>query len=1560
MSESERIPTSTRRQLERRAIQLQAAAEVSRAVSSILDPDELIQQVVDLIRERFDLYYAGLFLVDTDPAGESGEWAVLRAGTGEAGRQMMEQGHKLEIGGTSMIGWCVANQQARIALDVGVEAVRFDNPLLPETRSELALPLISRGQVLGAMTVQSAQEAAFTAADIATLQTMADQVAIAIENARLFDEAQRRAATLSSLYQIGREVSATLELDATLNMIVESTAHLVQADKSIILLVNVEEKRLIKAVGHGYSPELAEWFTYQEFADGISGWVLREGRPTISEDVRTDPRNTGLALEKAREEDGPRSIAVAPLLVKGRAIGTLTAVNKADQPAFTKDALTLITMFADQAAIAVDNARLFQERDQRITELAILNEMSQVLSAVLEMDDLLATVHQHVSHLFDTTNFYIAVYEEGSEEWTSIFELEHGQPQPRTRYKVGAGVTGYIIRTRQPVLLRNQQEGIAFEEERGIETLGPQSRSWMGVPLIAADRVVGVMAIQSYEQEHLYDDQDLALFSTIAAQVAVAIENLRLLEETRRRARQQEVVNEIGQAVSSALELDELLETVHQQVNRLFDTTNFYIALYRQDTDEWAAPLHLERGQRQPLAWRKVEAGLTGHIIRSHQPILLRSVEENTAFKESQGVEPVGEQAKSWMGVPLIAADQVVGVMAIQSYEQERLYGEQDLALFSTIADQVATAFENLRLLEEARRRAQELEVINEVGRATASVLELDAVLHQIVDITKSRFGHYFVDIALVEGEQIVFRGGSTIGDSDVRFEPDHMALDLHGPGLVSEAARTGQPVLVNDVRNDPRYVFIPELADTCSELAVPIEVKGRVIGTLDVQSDRPFAYDQADVALLQSLASQVGMAIQNARLFEAERRRTTQMQALRETAQVITSTLRQEDVFTRILEQLQAVVDYDSVALWLREGPRLRVAAGRGFPNLDELLTFAVNIADNPLFAELEETRQPLIIDDTLQDERFLALGGTTYVRSWLGVPLVMQDEMIGSITIDRHEPRGYTPKDGQLAMAFAGQAAVAVENARLFNDELQARTLLGQRIQELDCLNDIGRRIDENPPVPEFLQWVAERIPPAMRYPDVCLAAIEFNGQVYGPPEAMNQPCQIVQGLRVGGERVGPVYISYTEEHDFIDEESALLGDIVRRVSGYVENARLIQETQERVQAMSALYRAVQSVSVEFDLDTLTERLVDEACHLVEADYGVLATLDPDTGSVLYFKTAGIEKGRCPLTELPQGKGLLKLLLEGQTVRVDDLREHPSFSGDLPAGHLPIVSFLGLPLVYQNQVRGLLGVSNRATGRTFDQADEDLLGTFVAQATVTLENARLFQETQSALAQTGALYEASRAITAARSPEEIVAALVEHIDHTNLDRIIVALVVGTSEGHPLVEVQGVWDRAGQERPGRRFSSAMIPMLSEVGPQDIILVNDLATDPEIDETSRATFQYLGVQSVAVLPISTGQQPLGWLLLATTTAPREFTAERVRPFVVLAGQAAVALESQRLLIEAERRARREQIIREITAKMRASTDLDTILNTAVRELNTALGTSRTFVHLGTGPEPRGE
>jgi len=171
---------------QKRAIHLETSAEISRAAASILDPEELMQATVDLIRDRFNVYHTSLFLLD-----EQGEWAVVRASTGAVGQQMVAQPHKLRVGGDSMVGWVCAHRQPRVALDVGADAIHFDNPLLPYTRSEMVLPLVVGERILGALDVQSSEENAFDDDDVRSLQGLADLIAVALENAGLFAATRR-------------------------------------------------------------------------------------------------------------------------------------------------------------------------------------------------------------------------------------------------------------------------------------------------------------------------------------------------------------------------------------------------------------------------------------------------------------------------------------------------------------------------------------------------------------------------------------------------------------------------------------------------------------------------------------------------------------------------------------------------------------------------------------------------------------------------------------------------------------------------------------------------------------------------------------------------------------------------------------------------------------------------------------------------------------------------------------------------------------------------------------------------------------------------------------------------------------------------------------------------------------------------------------------------------------------------------------------------------------------------------------------------------------------------
>jgi signal transduction histidine kinase len=361
--------------LQHRSTQLQTAAEVSKSASMILDPEDLINQTVHLIQERFGFYYVGLFLLD--PASD---YAVLRAGTGEAARKMLEAGHKLKVDGPSMVGWCTAHGEARIAFDVGEEAIRFENPFLPETRSEMALPLVSRGRCIGALTAQSTEQDAFSREDVAVLQTMADQVAIAIENARLLEGERRRIAELEALRQATLSLTSSLELQPVLEAILEHTLRLVSADNTHVFLYSDGQLTFGAAMWAGG----AKRETYPEpRPQGLTYAVAHSGEPIVIPNVDSH------ALFQDRQWGG--AVAGFPLRVGDDVCGVMNVAFE-EPHVFSQDELRMLELLADQAAIAIHNARLHQQVRRHADELAA------ALAQQEELDRLKGEFVQNVSH----------------------------------------------------------------------------------------------------------------------------------------------------------------------------------------------------------------------------------------------------------------------------------------------------------------------------------------------------------------------------------------------------------------------------------------------------------------------------------------------------------------------------------------------------------------------------------------------------------------------------------------------------------------------------------------------------------------------------------------------------------------------------------------------------------------------------------------------------------------------------------------------------------------------------------------------------------------------------------------------------------------------------------------------------------------------------------------------------------------------------------------------------------------------------------------------------------
>jgi GAF domain-containing protein len=561
------------RRMERRALQLQTAAEVSHVASSILEVDELIQRVVDLVRERFDLYHVGLFLVE---GGESGEArAALRAATGKAGQTMLEQGYGVTVGGDSVIERCITTKQGCIALDIGEDAVKFENPLLPDTRSELALPLISRDEAIGALTIQSAERSAFGEEDVIGLQTMADQLTNAIVNARLFEEVRERADELAVLQEIARAMTATLDMDGLLGDIHHHTSRLMDTTNLYIALYNAQRDEV--SFPFYAEGERIGRVGSRQAGNGLTEYVIRTGEPLlIKEDIAAQVAELGVELIGQTAQ----SWLSAPMLVSDQVIGVIAVQSYTTPRTYNEHHSELLSAIASQAAVAIQNARLFEQAQIRTKELAVLNELGQILAARLSLDEVLEEVYRGANDLLDATNFYVALYDPVKDEVSFPYDASEEKEDRFLTLPADQGVTGYIIRHRTGVLIgENLSERLA---EMGVEMVGKPAVSWLGVPIMLGREVLGVMGVQSYTTPNAYDAHDRDLLTALANQTAIAIQNAHLFEQARAGAERERYVRATTDRIRRGIDRETIMRTTLEELGQMLGADQSVIRLGTQ------------------------------------------------------------------------------------------------------------------------------------------------------------------------------------------------------------------------------------------------------------------------------------------------------------------------------------------------------------------------------------------------------------------------------------------------------------------------------------------------------------------------------------------------------------------------------------------------------------------------------------------------------------------------------------------------------------------------------------------------------------------------------------------------------------------------------------------------------------------------------------------------------------------------------------------------------------------------------------------------------------------
>ncbi len=904
------------KRVEEHTAEIREAVGVGQVIAAAGSLEEITRLVSRLIPSRLGFLASRLFLVD-----ESGRYLVEQVAREEGGGS--EKGLRVAVGSSSILGWAAQNKLLRVASQTGEDPLQIEKALVEGAQSQVVIPLLVRDTLVGVLDIQGEQVGTFDDwSVVAVLQILANQIAVAVQNARRFQTAQFGVEDVSELYRRSYQVTQA-----------QSEAEVVAAVKQVF----------------SHSPYLSLYL----LADG-DGLRLETGFDPLSREEGAFPGRVSIPIRDLEDylasgpfiADGPRlqalpyelvrllrrfdifSAAMVPVRLGEETAGVMLVGTRETRPLSESSVQPYLTL---SDLVAETLTRLEEERQirRRMVEVEVLARAMQEFALLADSELLYRKVHEYVREALGQVNFQLVLYHEESGTLSIPYlfdkDREGGEIGSVEAFPLGEGLTSVVVRTKQPLLLADRVNeragalGVRLVNEKPVEAwelvmLGHVSpafvaqmasrapKSWLGVPLVAGEAVLGAVVVQDVERERAFNESDLKFLQTLATQAGNALHNLRLIEETRRRAIQLQTAAEIAREISLSLDVNEVLS---KAVNLIRDRFDFYhAAVFLLDAaNEYAVIREAtgEAGQQMKRSGHRLKIGSTsivGYVTGSGEPLIVNDTSRDATYYPN----PLLPDTRAEAALPLKVGTRILGALDVQS-TRPYSFTEDAMGVLRILADQLAVAVLNSELFAETQEHLSQHRLLHHVTTAAASGTTMEEALVGAAQGLQVTLGGDRVTILLADTEKRVLRVRAYAGYSE---EISHLEIPF-GQGITGWVAEHQQLLRVNDVAQDPRYMQIS--SDVRSELAIPLLYRGELLGVLNVESEQLGAYDESDEEMLGTLAGSLAAIIANARLLDQVRRQVERERLVYELTTRIRRATSMQGVMATTVAELSKVL---------------------------------------------------------------------------------------------------------------------------------------------------------------------------------------------------------------------------------------------------------------------------------------------------------------------------------------------------------------------------------------------------------------------------------------------------------------------------------------------------------------------------------------------------------------------------------------------------------------------------------------------------------------------------